>query len=53
MEEKRRMIVDDGLLIVDLFKLWTAVWQGVLIAIPIWIVYLMLKIKFLEWKEYW
>ena len=47
------MLIDNGLLVIDLYVLWTAIWQGGLIAIPIWIVYLAFKIKFLEWKEYW
>ena len=47
------MLIDNGLLVIDLYVLWSATWKGVLLAIPIWIVYIMLKIKFLDWKENW
>ena len=44
---------DKGLLIIDLYTLWSATWRAMLIAIPIWIIYIMIKIKFLAWKETW
>ena len=47
------MWMNDGLLIINLQALWSATWRGVLLAIPIWVIYLMIKIKFLEWKEKW
>ncbi len=35
----------------DWSLLWSATWRGVLLAIPTWIVYIMIKIKVLEWWE--
>jgi hypothetical protein len=33
----------------DWYRLFNAVWQGVLIAIPVWIVYIAIKIQITEW----
>ena len=37
----------------DIYELWSATWRGVLLAIPVWIIFLIIKAKFLEWKETW
>ena len=42
---------DKGLFIIDLYMLWGAIWRGVLIAIPIWVMYIVIKIKFLDWYD--
>ncbi len=33
------------------YELFNATWKGILLAIPIWIVYIMIKIKVLEWMK--
>ena len=52
-QEIKEMIYDKGLLVIDLYLLWSAIWKGALIAMPIWFIYIAIKIKFLEWKETW
>ena len=33
------------------YELFNVTWKGILLAIPIWIVYIMIKIKVLEWMK--
>ena len=47
------MIIDSGLLVIDLYILWNAICKGFMIAVPVWLCYIVLKIKVLDWKEYW
>ena len=42
------MWIDSNLLIIDIYRLWDAIWKGVLIALPIWIFYIIVKIKIIE-----
>ena len=43
------MWIDGNLLIIDIYRLWDAIWKGVLIALPIWCTYLVIKIKITDW----
>ena len=43
------MIYDNGLLVIDLYRLLNATWKAILLATPIWICYLMIKIKVRGW----
>ena len=39
---------ESGILVLDLYKLFDSMWKGVLIAIPIWCTYLIIKIKIID-----
>ena len=45
------MWIDGNLLIIDIYRLFSATWKGVLLATPIWICWLMIKIKWQMWRE--
>ncbi len=47
------MLYDKGLLVIDLYFMSIVILKGIAIAIPIWICYIGLKIKFIDWKETW
>ena len=46
-------LYDKGLFIIDLYEFFTVSWKALLIALPIWFMYIMFKMKFLECKENW
>ena len=31
------------------YELFNATWKGILLAIPVWVCYLIIKIKIMEW----
>ena len=37
----------------DWYVSFNDVLKGIIIAIPVWLIYIVIKIKFLEWKETW
>ena len=37
----------------DWYISFNDIFKGIVIAIPVWLIYLIIKIKFLEWKENW
>ena len=36
---------------IDFELLWSATWRGILIAIPIWCVYIVIKVKIIDYLD--
>ena len=48
----RALLYDKGLLVIDLLEFGSVVLQGILIALPLWFLYVLIKIKYRKWVEY-